>query len=495
MRLYAGCVSVIAYTTILLLLTGCPDSTVIPHSTAIPCEPGFASHNGSCTIDSDGDGMPNSIDTDDDNDGTPDTNDVDDDNDGLIDISSLTELHNIRYNLTGTSYKIDDSAAVGDTTGAPTTPTTNCKTAAAGVYLCGYELTQNLNFDTDGDGKTWSGTLPAITLDSGDDVRPYFISANGGWEPIGHGIGSNVNQTKENSFTAIFDGNGHTITNMAVSRNLTRIGLFGRVGTGGHIRNIGLTNMLANYTGASDDSIFIGGLAGQLIDAAIVASYVVGNTNGGAGDLDHVGGLVGLQQQGNIVASYAAGNAIGGDGIDYVGGIVGQQANSGAFIRASYSAVHVNGGADNDLVGGLVGWQIAGNVVSSYATGDADGGSGNDAAGTLVGVESGAVITQSYGFGTASGERTGENIGLSPKPAGVLTATGLTLANAGDQWNSPDSNTLDAWMFAPNTVPKLRYADYDGDGTEYNCAMFPLTISGTTTLTNCGPNGAQIPGQ
>ncbi len=490
MRLRAGYARAIAYTAILILLSGCPDST------ANPCGAGFAQHNGSCTIDSDGDGMPNIIDADDDNDGVLDTNDIDDDNDGLIDISSLTQLHNIRYNLTGTSYKIDDSTVAGDTTGAPTAATTNCTTATAGIYLCGYELTQNLNFDADGDGKTWSGTLPAITLDSGDNASPYFISVAGGWEPIGHGMGTNVNEEKESSFTAIFDGNGHTISNMTVSRNLIHIGLFGRVDAGGHIRNIGLTNMLANYTGASDDSIFIGGVTGKQIGGTIVASYAVGNIYGGADDLDYIGGLVGLQGDSAIVASYASGSANGGGGTDYVGGLVGQQVSSRSFINASYSTVRADGNAGDDIVGGLVGWQLNGTVVSSYATGDADGGgSTNDAAGTLIGIQTVGTITQSYGFGTASGERTGENIGLSPKPAGVLTATGLTLANAGDQWNSPDSNTLDAWMFAPNTVPKLRYADYDGDGTEYNCAMFPLTISGTTTLTNCGPNGAQIPGQ
>ena len=51
----------------------------------------------------------NITDDDSDGDGIVDSLDVDDDNDRLIEINNLEDLHNIRYNLAGTSYKTNDN--------------------------------------------------------------------------------------------------------------------------------------------------------------------------------------------------------------------------------------------------------------------------------------------------------------------------------------------------------------------------------------------------
>ena len=58
---------------------------------------------------------------------------VDSDNDGLIDINTLEELNNIRYNLEGTSYKVSADGS-GSSEGCPAT---GCD---------GYELMGNLDF-------------------------------------------------------------------------------------------------------------------------------------------------------------------------------------------------------------------------------------------------------------------------------------------------------------------------------------------------------------
>ena len=50
----------------------------------------------------------------------------------------------MRYNLAGTSYKTTSTESVGNSLNCPAT---GC---------IGYELTQNLDFDVDGDGSTWS---------------------------------------------------------------------------------------------------------------------------------------------------------------------------------------------------------------------------------------------------------------------------------------------------------------------------------------------------
>ena len=391
--------------------------------------------------------------------GTP----ADRDGNGLIEIDSLLMLHNMRHNLAGTSYKTSASS-VEDSSGCPTD--TGCT---------GYELTDNLDFDVDGNG-TWSGNAEAgFTLDSGDTEAIYFPVDAGGWLPIGD---------EANRFVAVFDGNGHTISNLAIRRDQTYIGLFGAIGTdrgnSAAIRNLGLVDNLADYTGSSNNNTYIGGLVGWQGGASITASYATGDADGGDGNNDRVGGLVGLQDDGSITASYATGAVAGGAGNDSVGGLVGWQ--DGGSITASYATGNADGGGGNtDYAGGLVGL-FKGSVTASYATGNADGGDGiDDYAGELVGRIFGNVqITASYGFGEASG---GENAGLDGSPP-VDTAAQLTASNAGSDWDSAAKKTLGAWDFGTNEqIPALNYADYDGpDRDVFNCDQFPDNTCPPPTL-------------
>ncbi len=296
---------------------------------------------------------------------------VDRDANGLIELYTLTQLHNMRYNLSGSSYK---------TSTADTGSTTGCPNAACN----GYELMNDVELDTDGDGQTWTQDSSGnYSLDSGDSAAPYFVidsSGSGGWQPVGDSV--------NNAFNAIFDGNGYVIRNLAIRSELTNIGLFGVTAANAIIRNVGLVNNLSDYTGSSNGLNYVGGLVGLQNGGSITGSYATGNADGGDGNQDYVGGLVGFQLSGNIIASYATGDADGGaGGSDRVGGLVGEQ-GSGGSITASYATGNAaDGGAgDNDYVGGLVGFQNGGSITASYATGNADGGAGdNDFVGGLVG--------------------------------------------------------------------------------------------------------------
>ena len=75
--------------------------------------------------------------------------DVDDDNDGLIEINFLEDLDYVRYNLAGTSYKPGASALRIHRRRADQRRPPIATTAVGGVYLCGYELARNLDFDDD----------------------------------------------------------------------------------------------------------------------------------------------------------------------------------------------------------------------------------------------------------------------------------------------------------------------------------------------------------
>ena len=397
------------------------------------------------------------------------------DGNGLIEIDNLIMLHDMRHNLAGTSYRAS-AGSVGNSFGCPDT----------GCF--GYELMQELDFDVDGDGSTWSGNIDeggdeGYRLDAADSQAEYFPvdgAGAGGWLPIGD---------EANPFAAVFDGNGHSLRNLAIRRNLDDAGLFGVIGEGAAIRDLGLIENLADYTGSGDDSTNIGGLVGRQSGGSITASWATGAAAGGDGDSDNVGGLVGRQVSGSITASWATGTAAGGDGdFDGVGGLVGRQVSGS--ITASYATGTAAGGdGDFDSVGGLVGRQVGGSITASWATGAADGGDGdNDFVGALVGRQEGGSIMAGYGFGTTMGGEFSGSDG-STRPPEVGTAAQLTAAAAGPVWDDADSNTQGAWDFGTDSqIPSLNYADYDGAGAVFGCdpnqGQFPADAC-----------GARLPGQ
>ena len=432
------------------------------------CSPGFAlvSADNTCADDSDGDS-------------TPDIEDVDDDNDGLIEIDNLDMLHNIRWNLEGTTYddeEDDGTGNGGDTTGALTAshPDNNCATATDGVYLCGYELTRSLDFAVATDYA--SGSINQTWRPDNSDTA---MATNEGWPGIG------IDDTT--AFSAIFDGNGNTISNL-YRRDILNVGFFNITATGAMVRNIGIASGDI-YVGSSGSAV--GGLV-AINNGSIIASYAAVNidTRNTTVQIDVIGGLVGDNKE-IIIASYATGSiTINGIITVFAGGLVGS--NTNGIIIASYATGNVNGSGADDALGGLVGRAASqSTIIASYATGDADGMSGSgDLVGALVGSNtSTSTITASYGFGTPSNGTV-----FDERPSDDdFEGTALTLqidtsttpgTYAGAAWNSASDDTEGAWdVGSTSQAPALRYADYDGDaGTDYSCDMFPATVVCGTTL-------------
>ncbi len=395
---------------------------------ASPKPPKASLPNAACVVgsgDTDGDGILDTI-------------DVDRDGDGLIEICTLGELHNIRYNLTGTSYKTQSSGS-GDSSG--------CGGTNAVTVCNGYELLDDLSFDTGNNG-TWSTTTGVYSLDTNDNADPYFVVSEGGWKPIGEAVVDSSGVTCDGCFNAIFEGNDHTITGLAIRRDASGIGMFGATEANADIRNIGLVNNLTDYTGSgSSDSIFVGGLVGFQEGGSITASYTTGTVNGGAGD-NLVGGLVGYQE-GSITASYttgtvnrAAGTTSASGNFNTAGGLVGLQGGSGS-ITASYTMdVTVNGGGAGGIMGGLVGIQKesgSASIIASYTMGGTiNGKAGDDGIGGLVGLQRRGSIIASYTMGGtvvnggAGDDVVGGLVGLQSE--GSITAsyaTGGTVVNGG----------------------------------------------------------------
>ena len=353
-------------------------------------------------------------------------NPIDIDADALIDISFLEDLHNMRHNLAGTSYKNSDSDS-GTQCGV--TATTTCT---------GYELTRSLDFAdaaSYNDGMVNDSWRPQ----NSSGIVPMGSNAdsatNGGWEPIGDcGTDTNTDtfvcgDQDDTPFATRFEGNGFVISNLYArntdASNAAATGLFAIIDNSATIRNIGILGgmLYSNNAGAN----YIGGLAGYS-DGTITASYAHNSAStGGAGNADIVGGLVGYDT-GTIIASYASsGMTHGGAGmLDAVGGLAGY---SDGTITASYTTDStVNGGMDGqDSVGGLVGEGI-GTITASYAhNSTVSGGMGNaDRVGGLVGHNANtSTITAAYASGTVDGGADNNNIvgGL----VGDNTTTGSTV--------------------------------------------------------------------
>ena len=232
-------------------------------------------------------------------------------------------------------------------------------------------------------------------------------SWSGGFAPIGNGA---------TGFSGAFDGLGHTISNLTISRPLTSyVGLFGY---GTTIRNVGLVG--ASISGGS----YTGGLIGYNI-GTITNSYVTGSVSGGK----YTGGLVGNNAFGSSISnSYVTGSVTGAD---YTGGLTGK--NFGA-ITNTHAAGSVSGAS---YTGGLVGYGYGrGSITNSYTTANVNGNSGVSVGG-LVGKNYG-IISNSYSTGTVSGTDNGMG--------------GLVGANYGTISNSFATGNVNGVRFAGGLV-------------------------------------------
>jgi len=201
------------------------------------------------------------------------------------------------------------------------------------------------------------------------------------------------------SFTGVFDGNGHTLSNLTVS-GTGFLGFFGRLF--GVVKNLGIEDV--NIVGTGD---YVGGLVASN-HGRIAASYSDGTIRGN----ENVGGLVG-GNSGSITMSHSSGIATGSN---YVGGLVG---GNGGVIAQCYSTNMIDGG---DCVGGLVGQNEA-MIAASYSSGTVDGGV--QKAGGLVGYNRGNIIASHSSATTDGGYSVGGLVGTNSMD-GTITASHST---------------------------------------------------------------------
>jgi filamentous hemagglutinin family protein len=271
-----------------------------------------------------------------------------------------------------------------------------------------------------------------------------------GWAALGtDGNGAAINSN--NGFTGIFDGLGHTISNLTIN-NTNLQGLFGAA-TNATIRNLGLVN--ESVTG----TVNVGGLIGSMSGATSLTNDFVSGAITGTED---VGGLVGYAAAATttIANSHTDGLVTLTGAMGYAGGLVGVASGS---ITGSYSTSIVQGGASTQGLGGLAGVSQS-TVSNSYATGAVTGGS---LVGGLVGEMTSGTLSNSYAMG-------------------AVLRSGGTGANFGGLVGQVDSGTINA-VFATGVVAGANTGALVGQngGTVTN-GYWDTVTSGNTASTGIG---------
>ncbi|KMO27199.1 GLUG motif-containing protein, partial [Methylobacterium aquaticum] len=285
-------------------------------------------------------------------------------------------------------------------------------------------------------------------------------------------------------FTGTVEGLGHGIGLVSIGAGqTTNVGLFGALGSGGTIRDLGLTGgsvlgfgPVGMLVGLNDGGTLAqvsasggvsaqdtaGGLVGQNRGGTIVrasAAVTVSSVTGTS-----VGGLVGFNDAGSIRDASAAGDVLGSIG---VGGLVGT--NSGTILRAFASGA-VQGQTQD--AGGLVGTN-AGAVSQAYATGAVIGLGASS--GALIGNNAGGTVAQAYATGQVianhpwTGGLIGTNTGTVADAYWDVATTGRTASAGGTgrvtadlQGALPGSFDAAAWETGPGLYPYLRSAFPNG---------------------------------
>ncbi len=201
-----------------------------------------------------------------------------------------------------------------------------------------------------------------------------------GFAPVGSSY------TNGNRFLGIFDGLGHSISNLTVNQpNTNYVGMFGNTGYESQIRNVSLIN--ANVSGGWIVGALVGGGYGTITNAHS-SGTVTGNGS-------YIGGLAGLNG-GSLSnsSSTATVNATGGTWTYDVGGLVGLNDSP---ISNSHASGVVNASGYN--AGGLVGNNY-GTVSNSYVNGGSV--SAYQGGGGLVGNNGGTVSNSHYDIDAVS---------------------------------------------------------------------------------------------
>ena len=353
--------------------------------------------------------------------------------------------------------------------------------------------------------------LPPFSGGVGKPADPYLISTAEELNNIGHntrlmgchfrlvndidlrGIDFYPIGNLEYPYCGVFDGDGHTISNLTMEGD-GYLGLFGRLAYGAEVRDLGMAAV--DISGSGD---YLGGLVGQN-DGRVIRCWSTGVVNG----YSHIGGLVGENLPGGeVICCHSLGdvngqgyyNRVDGD-IAGVGGLVG---TSGGTVSESYSMCAVIGDV---LVGGLCGLLDGGSATDCYAGGMV---SGSVRTGGLVGSCRGGVLTRCYSStGVISGHQyqfVGGLVGLSLYCNMIESFWDIQTSGQTTSAQGTGKTTAEMMMAATFTTWDFETTWTIQDGIDYPRlqwevygipAPVPTTIEKLSADNRCGVAGAML---
>jgi uncharacterized repeat protein (TIGR02543 family) len=320
--------------------------------------------------------------------------------------------------------------------------------------------------------------------------------------------------TSNNGFIGTYDGGGYTILNLTINRTADYQGMFGSIGIGGEVKNLGLiggsirgydyTGTVVGYNyGTVQNCYATGSVTGNYNYTGGVAGYNSGTiqncyaTGSIRGNYSYTGGVAGYNS-GTVQNCYATGNV---NGADFVGGVAG--ANYGT-VQSCYATGNVSGGG---AIGGVVGVSYNGLVQNCSALNPVITASEDYSIGRVVGYSPNSSMSNNYARGDITVKynwngSTGTNKTIN---AGLTTVDGANIGsvqyNAQSWWQSTANwttngawNFTNTWEMNANNLPRLKNAggiqDHfisSGDGTE--TSPFPVYDVDTLRKVGSGTDG------
>ena len=250
------------------------------------------------------------------------------------------------------------------------------------------------------------------------------------WTPIG--------KDNNKAYTGTFDGGGKTITGLTVTGSNKYAGLFGRIGSGGTVKNVVLEGVQIT---SDNSSGYAGGVAGNSFGGTIENCSVSGSVSGSFS----VGGVVGYQFGSSITGCSSSASV---KGTQRAGGVAGTT-NSGATLTACYATGDVtveNDGTSYAWAGGIVGTNGGNSILACYAAGNVSGkSSGTIYVGGVVG-ENYATVTACYWSGLPDNDNGGATKvdGTNVTWQTAVAAMNAALSGKGWQYELKDGNSLPA---------------------------------------------------
>lgn len=271
-------------------------------------------------------------------------------------------------------------------------------TTTAGLDL----LSQKVNAGTNYSGKYF---------ELGDNIA-YDKTVENNFTPIG---------TESNYFSGHFDGKGHTVSGINISKSATDyIGLFGEIYNGAEIKNVTV-----------DDSQIVGrkrcgGIVGRCQNSSVTNCHVTSNVtiHGSDSYAQYHGGIVGYNYRSQVTGCTSGANVTATSdlsGTSGYGGIVGY--NDGGVENCLVYGGTING---HNNVGAVVGYKQSGTLSGTRYTGGVtlNGSQAMLNAGVGYGSQDGTAyacaiipyegVTLSFSLGTATNEYDYDGLKLYP---------------------------------------------------------------------------------